>query len=70
VRWMAWRAMQRLATGALRTLVLAYDPHAEAAERLPAIDALRAALGPGALPDDRRQALEARQDAALLWIGE
>ncbi|MBK7824211.1 hypothetical protein [Nannocystis sp.] len=75
VRWMAWRAMQRLAAGQgmdpkLSELIIAYDPHAEAATRLPAVDALRARLGPGPLAEERRLALEARQDASLLSIGE
>ena len=71
VRWMAWRAMQRLAgSGELSALIIAYDPHAEAATRLPAVDALRARLGPGPLAEERRLALEARQDASLLSIGE
>ena len=75
VRWFAWRALKTVAAqappdAALSTALDAYDPHAEAALRLPAVDALRARLGPGPLSQERRQALEDRQDAQLLWIGE
>ncbi len=75
VRWMVWRAMNDLAAqagqgAALAPVLAAYDPHAEVAARLIAVDAVRAALGPGPLPEDRRQQLEARQDQVMLWIGE
>lgn len=70
VRWMAWRAMQRLAGAEVAGLLAAYDPHAEVALRVLAIDALRARLGPGPLTEAQRLALEARQDATLLSIGE
>ncbi len=70
VRWMAWRAMRRLAGPQLVELLADYDPHAEAALRVPAVDALRARLGPGPLAEEHRLALEARQDATLLSIGE
>jgi len=70
VRWMAWRAMQRLAGPELGGVLADYDPHAEAALRVPAVDALRARLGPGPLTEAQRLALEARQDTTLLSIGE
>ena len=74
VRFMVWQALAELAALAQRQdlgpLISAYDPHAAAELRLPAIDALRAALGPGPLTPERREALEARQDAVMLWIGE
>jgi len=74
VRFMVWQALAELAALAQRQdlgpLISAYDPHAAAELRLPAIDALRAALGPCPLTPERREALEARQDAVMLWIGE
>lgn len=75
VRWFAWRALRGLADatpdGAAITAALAsYDPHADAARRLPAVDALRARLGPGPLSPEQRAALDERQAAFLLWIGE
>ena len=70
VRWMAWRAMQELAGPELAGLLADYDPHAEASLRVPAVDALRARLGPGPLTEAQRLALEARQDQTLLSIGE
>lgn len=70
VRWMAWRAMQRLADPELARLLAGYDPHADVTLRVPAVDALRARLGPGPLTEAQRLALEARQDATLLSIGE
>ncbi len=73
VRFMVWRALKDLAGQArvdLRALLHAYDPHARPELRLPAVDALRAAVGPGPVSDEHRQRLEARQDAVMLWIGE
>ena len=71
---MVWRALTELAALARRPdlapLINSYDPHAGAEQRLPAVDALRAALGPGPLSAERREALEVRQDAVMLWIGE
>jgi hypothetical protein len=75
VRWFAWRALRSVAAEApadeaLVAALRAYDPHAEAAERLPVVDALRVHLGPGPLSPERRAALEERQAAVMLWIGE
>jgi hypothetical protein len=74
VRWAVWRALKSVAAQAgrdeLAGLLAAYDPHADAPLRLSAVDALRAAIGPGPLPPARRQALEDRQGEVVLWIGE
>lgn len=75
VRWFVWRALKAIAAGAgpdpaLTAALAAYDPHAEAAARLPAVDVLRARLGPGPLSRERREALEQRQGETLLFIGE
>ena len=74
VRFMVWRALVDLAGQTRRVDLTAlledFDPHAEVEARLPAVDALRAALGPGPLSAAAREALEARQDAVMLWIGE
>lgn len=73
VRWTVWRAATRLAetSGSPHAAaVAAFDPHAEAPARLVAIDALRAAIGPGPFAGARREALIDRQGDAALWIGE
>jgi len=75
VRWFAWRALRSVAAeapadGRLAAALQGYDPHAEAAARLPVVDALRAQLGPGPLSPEQRAALEERQAAFMLWIGE
>lgn len=77
VRWMAWVAARRLAADAdggarVRAALAAFDPEAEPASRLPAWQAIRAALGPGAFDDApaRREVLEASRDAQAIWIGE
>lgn len=69
VRWFAWRALSALAPEHA-ALVAGYDPHADAAARLPAAEALREALGRGPFSAAQREALEARQDRSDLWIGE
>lgn len=70
VRWFAWRAIAGLAGPEHAPLVAAYDPHAEAAARVAAADALRAALGAGPLEESQREALVARQERTILYIGE
>lgn len=75
VRWFAWRALRSVAAEApadasVQAILERYDPHAEAAARLPVVDALRAQLGPGPLTADQRGALEDRQAEVMLWIGE
>jgi hypothetical protein len=70
VRWFAWRALRQLAEPDLLALVDAYDPHADAERRLPAADALRAAFGGGPFTPEQREALEARRERTVLWIGE
>ncbi len=75
VRWFAWRALRSVAAeapadAAVMATLAAYDPHAEAAVRLPIVDALRARLGPGPIGAEQRTALEERQAEVMLWIGE
>ncbi|MBA3550384.1 MAG: hypothetical protein H0T76_28245 [Nannocystis sp.] len=78
VRWFAWRALRSITVdgdegaedAAITAALAAYDPHAEAAARLPAVDALRARLGPAPLTPEQRSALEMRQAEFMLWIGE
>lgn len=70
VRWFAWRALGGLVGPEHADLVAAYDPHAPAERRLPASDALRRALGAGSFTPAQREALEARQERTVLWIGE
>jgi predicted CXXCH cytochrome family protein len=75
VRWMVWRAALQVAGelgGPIGPELARYDPHAEAPVRLAAIDALRAAAGPGpfAGAPERREALIDRQGEVVLWIGE
>lgn len=70
VRWFAWRALRSLAGPEHASRLAAYDPHAEAAARVPSADALREALGRGPLTEEQREALAARQERAILWIGE
>jgi hypothetical protein len=75
IRFMAWRALTAVvADGALsdaRSLVAAYDPVGDPAERIEAANRLRARLGPGALHDDPRrvEVVAARADSEI-WIGE
>lgn len=75
VRWFAWRALRSVAAEApadasVQATLERYDPHAEAAARLPVVDALRAQLGPGPLTPEQRAVLEERQAEVMLWIGE
>lgn len=70
VRWFAWRALGELGEPEHARLVEAYDPHADAAGRLAAADALRAAVGAGPFTPEQREALETRQERTILWIGE
>lgn len=76
VRFMAARALGELASApegpAIAELLSAYDPLGDPAERVPAVKALRAWLGPGALADDdalRETLFYARGDDEI-WIGE
>ncbi len=82
VRWMAWRGLKQLVergaarsserSSALRGALADFDHLAEPSERLLVIDRLRASLGPGAFAEqpDRREALLAKQERVILWIGE
>lgn len=70
VRWFAWRALRALTGPEHAALLAAYDPHAEAAARFDATDALRAALGAGPFTEAQREVLSAQQDQTILWIGE
>ncbi len=75
VRWVAWKSLRALATDAsaeLRQLLTSYDPHTDAATRLPVVDQLRRQLGPdpiAAVPG-RRDALQEHQEQKILHIGE
>lgn len=76
VRWMAARSLGAVARQAhgppIAELVHRYDPLADPAARILAVDALRQALGPGALDEAPalREALEGARDDREIWIGE
>ncbi len=79
VRWVAWQQLRTLADRTeaavaqpLKTQLQAYDPHGDASLRLEVVDAIRQLLGPDpiAAHPERREALQARQERAILQIGE
>lgn len=72
VRWFAIRGLSSLAPRALLPLIERYDFMADVAERIPVVDALRAALGPSVVSKDEAlmQSLLSHRDDVAIAIGE
>ncbi|MGB1276064.1 MAG: hypothetical protein ACPG77_09965, partial [Nannocystaceae bacterium] len=75
VRWVAWRGLRGLIAQQapeLVALLKRYDPHGDAALRIPIVDQLREHFGPDpvAAKPEHQQALQAHQERALISIGE
>jgi len=75
VRWVAWQGLRGLIAQhapELQPLIKRYDPHGDAALRIPIVGQLRDHFGPDpiAARPVYQQVLQARQERALISIGE
>lgn len=72
VRWFGHRGLIALAPASLQPTLERYDFMADAAERIPVVDALRETLGPSVVSSDDAlwQRLLAQRDDAAIAIGE